>query len=221
MLKLFGLITAANVEEVLATMHESTVDGAQVRGLVMSEVIDTLRGELHAEAFVASWWDDGVFAARNGGTDGAEAPSWGSPATLPGTWWLTTEHVYKTPRYEHPPGDRLKVVGTAYRRDDFTVRAFFDYWRDIHAPISGMAPGLSAYVVSEVIQRLSGDNDAEAFVEQWWPDRTTLDIASASPEIARAWEDVQKYAKPTGTFWVTREHVEIAPPYTGPGTLER
>jgi hypothetical protein len=30
----------------------------------------------------------------------------------------------------------LKLIGTAYKRDDFTTKEFFDYWRDVHAPIS-------------------------------------------------------------------------------------
>jgi hypothetical protein len=37
--------------------------------------------------------------------------------------------------------------------------------------------------------------------------------------VAAAWEDVPNYAKTTGTFWVTREHVYIPPPVVGPGTL--
>ena len=116
---------------------------------------------------------------------------------------------------------RLKAIGTAYRRDDFTTEAFFDYWRDVHAPISARAPGLGAYVVSEVLQRLQGELEADAFVEQWWEDEATLLAAGDSPEVAAAWEDVANYAKTTGTFWLVREHVQIVPPYDGPGLLER
>ena len=41
----------------------------------------------------------------------------------------------------------------------------------------------------------------------------------ASPEEQAAWADVANYAKPTGTFWVAKEHVYIPPPITGPGSL--
>ena len=37
--------------------------------------------------------------------------------------------------------------------------------------------------------------------------------------MAEAWEDVSNYAKPTGTFWIAREHVYIPPPISGPGSL--
>ena len=50
----------------------------------------------------------------------------------------------------------LKAIGTAYRREDFTLDAFFDYWRDVHAPISARAPGLGAYVVTETGRKLVG-----------------------------------------------------------------
>ena len=77
------------------------------------------------------------------------------------------------------------------------------------------------YVVSEVLQRLQGELEADAFVEQWWEDEATLLAAGDSPEVAAAWEDVANYAKTTGTFWLVREHVQIVPPYDGPGLLER
>jgi uncharacterized protein (TIGR02118 family) len=115
----------------------------------------------------------------------------------------------------------IKVIGTAYRRDDFTTEEFFRYWRDVHAPISAAVDGLRGYVVSEVVRRLQGELDADAFVEQWWDDEAAMERGLASPQIAQAWRDVPNYAKPTGTFWVTREHVFVPPPVTGPGSLSR
>ena len=26
----------------------------------------------------------------------------------------------------------IKLIGTAYKRDDFTTEGFFEYWRDVH-----------------------------------------------------------------------------------------
>ena len=115
----------------------------------------------------------------------------------------------------------IKVIGTAYKRDDFTTEEFFRYWRDVHAPISGRAAGMRGYVVTEVLRTLQGELQADAFVEQWWDDEAAMERALASPEIAEAWADVPNYAQTTGTFWVTREHVYIPPPITGPGTLSR
>jgi uncharacterized protein (TIGR02118 family) len=113
----------------------------------------------------------------------------------------------------------FKVTGTAYKRDDFTMEEFFRYWRDVHAPISAKAPGIRGYVVTEVIRKLQGELEADAFVTQWWDDEEAYERAAASAEVAAAWEDVPKYAKTTGTFWAVREHVYIPPPIAGPGTL--
>jgi hypothetical protein len=70
-----------------------------------------------------------------------------------------------------------------------------------------------------VVEKLQGDLEADAFVEQWYSDEETYRRAEASPEMAAAWDDVPKYAKMSGTFWVVRDHVYIPPPITGPGTL--
>lgn len=106
----------------------------------------------------------------------------------------------------------IKLIGTAYKRDDFTKEEFFDYWRDVHAPISAKAPGLRGYVVSEVTRKLQGELETEAFVEQWFDDEAAFEKAAASPELAAAWEDVPLYAKTSGTFWVVKEHVIVQPP---------
>jgi len=58
-------------------------------------------------------------------------------------------------------------------------------------------------------------------VELWWDDEEALEQAMASSEEAAAWQDVPKYAKTTGTFWVAKEHIYIPPPITGPGSLSR
>jgi uncharacterized protein (TIGR02118 family) len=113
----------------------------------------------------------------------------------------------------------IKVIGTAHKRDDFGAQEFFDYWRDVHAPISAGAGPLRGYVVTEVVRKLQGDVEADAFVEQWWDDEAAFEQAAESPEMAEAWEDVSNYAKPTGTFWIAREHVYIPPPISGPGSL--
>ena len=61
----------------------------------------------------------------------------------------------------------IKLIGTAYKRDDFNTEEFFRYWRDVHAPISGAAPGLRGYVVTEVTSKIAGELDVDAFMELW------------------------------------------------------
>ena len=106
----------------------------------------------------------------------------------------------------------LKLIGTVYKRDDFSEEGFFDYWRDVHAPISRQVPGVRGYVVSEVLSKVQGELESEAFVEQWYDDEEAFAKAGESEQLATAWEDVQRYAKTTGTFWVVKEHVIIPPP---------
>jgi uncharacterized protein (TIGR02118 family) len=116
----------------------------------------------------------------------------------------------------------IKLIGTAYKRDDFTKEEFFRYWRDVHAPITAKAPGTRGYVVSEVMRKMQGPLEGvDGFVELWYDDEEALERAMASPEEAEAWADVANYAKLTGTFWIVKEHVYIPPPILGPGTLSR
>ena len=110
----------------------------------------------------------------------------------------------------------IKLIGTAYKRDDFTTEEFFDYWRDVHAPNSANVPGVRGYVVSEVVRKLQGELHTEAFVEQWYDDEAAFEAASQTPEAAAAWEDVGNYAKTTGTFWVVKEHVIVPRPHIEP-----
>ncbi len=120
----------------------------------------------------------------------------------------------------------IKLIGTAFKRDDFTTQEFFDYWRETHAPLSADSGPIRGYVASEVIRKLpnpnnpdEGEMEVDAFVEQWWDDEETLDAAMASTNEGEAWADVLNYAKPIGTFWVVKEHVYMPPPITGPGSL--
>ncbi len=114
----------------------------------------------------------------------------------------------------------IKLIGTAYKRDDFTTREFFDYWRDTHAAITAKSGPLRGYVTSEVITNLENPNNpggageiqVDAFVELWYDDEKTFYDAMGSENEKEAWADVANYAKPTGQFWVVKEHVYIPPP---------
>ena len=68
---------------------------------------------------------------------------------------------------------------------------------------------------------VAGELETEAFVEQWYDDEEAWDRASATEQAAAAWEDVGRYAKTTGTFWVVKEHVIVPPPDRGPGLASK
>ena len=113
----------------------------------------------------------------------------------------------------------IKVIGTAYKRPDFSTEEFFEYWREVHGPISAKAPGLRGYVVTEVLGKVMGELEADALVEQWYDDIESYERAMASDEVAAAWEDVPKYALTTGSFWTTKEHILVPPPRPDKGLL--
>jgi uncharacterized protein (TIGR02118 family) len=121
----------------------------------------------------------------------------------------------------------IKLIGTAYKRDDFTTREFFDYWRDTHAAISAKSGPLRGYVASEIITGLDNPNnpdkkgeiEIDGFVEQWWDNEEVFYEAMSTANEGEAWADVLNYAKPNGQFWVVKEHVYIPPPISGPGSL--
>ena len=185
--------------------------GSGSQGTIVSTVRERTRGDLVATTWVEQWWPDE--ATFDEWWRGAREPSIPSDS---GTWWLTREHVLRRPEVGR---GQLKMLGTAYRRADFSSDDFFRYWREVHGPISAAVPGLGGYVVTEVLRRLWGPMEADGFVEQWWPDAPTLDAANHSPQVAIAWADVANYAETTGTFWLVDEVVLDTPTFS-PGILE-
>ncbi len=192
-------------------------------GYVVSEVIRKIQGELEVHAFVEQWWDDEEAFQAAAATPEAAA-AWDDVANYArtdGTFWLAREEPFVSPVYPDAgalrggagvPAGGAKMIGTARRREDFTLDAFFEHWRSVHAPLGRQAPHLTGYVVTRLGDRIAGDMDIDAFVTLWWPDEQQMDAAMGSPELATAWADVANYARSDGTFWLCREHVLIAPP---------
>ncbi len=210
---------AAPTEEVTRLVAARGAASPQVKGLVVSTVLEPLTGASRALAMVQLW-------SPEGGTTGADlVDSWLDGLDVLTSSWLVEEIVFRQPvdRQEVAVNtERVNMLGTGFRRDDFTIEAFFDYWITTHAPISGAVPGSVGYVVSRV--RDAGgkraDDGVDAFIELWYPDRDVFDRAGTTPEQDAAWADVANYAKTDGEFWLTREHVVVAPAATGPGLLE-
>jgi uncharacterized protein (TIGR02118 family) len=215
-----GPSASSLIEKLKSRSLTSDQAGITVRGLVVSEILRHLTDRKDARVLVQVWAD--------GSDDGSEALDLVAPRHERGDGvvvdaWIVREHVFKQPVERESPGHSpagVKLAGTAYRRDDFTPEAFFDYWRNVHAPISGSVPGLGGYVVSEVRRQLTGELAPDALLELWWPDEATFEASGPTPQQAAAWEDVPKYAKTTGTFWLMREAVLVPPPPTGRGSLE-
>jgi len=206
------------VEELKSVWLRGGEPDEGLRGLVVSEVHKPFDEGSDLVAMVELWRDELA----------DDQKGWGhilprEVAGVPIDMWVTHEHVFKAPvERESADGspDVIKLAGTAFRRDDFTKEAFFDYWRDVHAPISGSVPGVGGYVVCEVDERLAGESAADAVLELWYADEETFNRTGDAPQQAAAWEDVPRYAKPIGEFWLMREHILVPPRPTGPGLLE-
>lgn len=200
---------------VIADGWGANPDDQSVEGLVLTYPIEAITPG-PSVGLITQWWSDRdpaqVLARLS-----ELAPGYMALA------WQVTEHVYKRPDERRTEGTSfggLTLFGTARRREDFTKDAFFDYWDNTHAPISGSVPGLGGYVVSEVTAQVAGDLDIDGLLELWYPDRVTLDAAGETPQQAAAWEDVGNYARTDGHFWLTKQHVVVPPPDTGAGSLD-
>ena len=138
--------------------------------------------------------------------------------------WRVEEIAFLAPVDRRPSGEhsRLNLFGTAAKREDFTTEGFFDYWKTVHAPISASIPGSSGYVVSRIHETVNApvERTVDAFIELWYPNRDSHASANAHPLAAKAWDDVANYARTDGQFWLTYEHVVVAPPDTGRGMFD-
>jgi uncharacterized protein (TIGR02118 family) len=192
---------------------------AALRGLVYSDVLrhfdetSRVRGGFQlwidgpADSFDATLLTEGVL---------------GDDLTL--DVWVVREWVIKEPVERQAakyPADVVKLMGSAFRRPDFTVDAFFRYWMDIHSYIGAKVPGVGGYVVSQVLAPEPRNGLTDAYIEQWITSEEIFDASGDAPEAAAAWADVPNYALTTGVFWLMKETVLFTPPATGPGLHER
>ena len=192
----------------------------QLTGLVISEILDHLTESKDARRLIQVWWSPRSDAGLHVLEEVVQV-SEQSGATVDA--WVVQELIFRQPvERENTDASRagVKLANTAYKRDDFTLEGFFDYWKNVHAPISATVPGFGGYVVSRITEQLTGDLRPDALCELWFPDHTTFNAFEASPELAEAEVDTARYAKMTGTHWLMKETVLIPPPSTGPGTLE-
>lgn len=189
-----------------------------VAGLTVGAVTEPLTGPAGTVAVLDVWIDSGADArdvlARLVDPSGMHLSAWRVEEIV-----FTSPRDWRTSGGEH---ERVKLFGTAARREDFTVLEFFAYWVNTHAPISAAVPGSTGYVVSRVSETLKAPvaRTIDAFVELWWPSRESFDAAGESDAQAAAWEDVANYARTDGQFWLIHETVVRSPPESAPGLLD-
>lgn len=195
-------------------------DHAGLTGLIVSAV-DTAFAEGDPLVALIEAWGEGIDADAL--IAGIVPEAVRQRADLQVTVATCEELVFKRVDDYARPGSpwSIKLAGTAFRRDDFTPDAFFEYWTNTHAPIGGSVPGVGGYTVSRVRGGQVGSEQADAIIEQWYPSAQAFSDAQSTQQAQAAWNDVGNYARTTGTaFWLMTESVIIQPPGSGPGTLE-
>jgi len=97
-------------------------------------------------------------------------------------------------------------------RKDFSNEAFFDYWRNRHAPLASKMPGLISYRIAFLngeTPMLSPDgHPVLGFAELRFPDVDARNGAYASDAGTRAADDLRNFAREVMRFEVC-EHVVI------------
>jgi|GEM_PF-1061658 len=201
-------------------LADSASATSALTGLVVSKVTSAF-AEGDPLVALVELWGEGIDA--DGLIDRIVPAALRERGGLEVTTATCSEMVFREVTDYARPGSpwQVKLAGTAFRRDDFTPDAFFDYWANVHAPIGGSVPGVGGYTVSRLRSGQLGSEQADAIIEQWYPSAQAFSDAQSTEPAKAAWNDVGNYAKTTGTvFWLMTESVIIQPPATGPGTLE-
>ena len=120
--------------------------------------------------------------------------------------WTVREHVFRQPRRRQSRGGSpggVKLAGTATGATTSRSRPSLSIGENVHAA------DLGERARARRLRRLGGPEPVErqrsrpdALLELWWPDEATFEASGDAPQQAAAWEDVPRYAKTTGMFWL-------------------
>jgi uncharacterized protein (TIGR02118 family) len=104
----------------------------------------------------------------------------------------------------------IKLVYCIAKKSELTDQEFFDYWRNIHAPIGARIPGVRRFIQSRRLS-IPGDKNAGDFdgmVELWFDDVEALLAARRSPEWQASTADEGKFIDHSKVaYFVSEEHV--------------
>ncbi|MYE08237.1 MAG: hypothetical protein F4Y05_01370, partial [Acidimicrobiaceae bacterium] len=115
-------VTAGERDDAVGRLVERSGEAAELVGLTVSSLNESLTGPAETVAVVQAWIDDsadaGAVLARL--TDSVDAKV---------SSWLVEEIVFLAPVDRRVSGahSRLNLFGTAAKREDFTTEGFFDY----------------------------------------------------------------------------------------------
>jgi uncharacterized protein (TIGR02118 family) len=87
----------------------------------------------------------------------------------------------------------LKMMFMVRRRSDLDADTFSKYWRETHAPIAKMIPGLRKYIQHHAIPGPDGSIPPyDGIAEMWYDDAAALEQAMSTQEGQAAQADAEK-----------------------------
>ena len=104
----------------------------------------------------------------------------------------------------------IKLVYCFKKKAELSDQEFFDYWKNVHAPIGARIPGVRRFVQS---RRLSfpGDisaGDFDGMVELWFDNVEALLAARKSQEWQASTADEQNFIDHSKVaYFVSEEHI--------------
>ncbi|MEU1289239.1 EthD family reductase [Kitasatospora sp. NPDC005856] len=111
-------------------------------------------------------------------------------------------------------GGGVKLIRLVKRREGLPLREFRELSLGKHAELVRQLPGLRGYLQGHTRDGFYGIGEAvlDAAYQLWFDDERALDAALASPQFARAEEELQAIIEPRYDHrLVTREHWVIGP----------
>jgi uncharacterized protein (TIGR02118 family) len=104
----------------------------------------------------------------------------------------------------------IKLVYCISKKAGLSDQQFFDYWKNVHAPIGARIPGVRRFVQSRRIE-IPGDKHHfgyDGMVELWFDDVQALLSARQSPEWKASTEDEVNFIDHNQVaYFVTEENV--------------
>ena len=103
-----------------------------------------------------------------------------------------------------------KVLFLVRRRPDLTPEQFQQYWRETHAPLAAVMPGLRRYVQDHVVVDPSQEPPAyDGVAELTFDSAEAFQAALASPEGAAVLADVPNFLDPDAIRVLIADEVTV------------
>ncbi|HZP35423.1 MAG TPA: EthD domain-containing protein [Methylomirabilota bacterium] len=107
----------------------------------------------------------------------------------------------------------IKRISLLARKEGMTREQFTRHWLEVHAPLARSVPGLERYVQSHILEEFERADiptvpgQIDGIAELWFEDRTSMERALASPEMAALHADGRLFIGANRTFVVEEKTI--------------